>query len=138
MGLLIFPPRDQVLVGDASFWISVVASGRSEDILRAVPNNVVITDVAANELERGRAQGRYTIEGVEKLIAASLLSIVTCPEEAEPVYYDLVGGNAVESLDDGEACTLAYALHCSGCAVIDEKKATALASRRFPALISAS
>jgi predicted nucleic acid-binding protein len=131
---LIFPPKEQSLVGDASFWVSIVASGRSEDILRAIPNAVLITDVAANELERGRARGRNTFDGIQELIASSLLSVVTCPEEAEPVYYDLVGGNAVETLDDGEACTLAYALHSSGCAVIDEKKATVLARRRFPAL----
>jgi predicted nucleic acid-binding protein len=131
---LIFPPKGQALVGDASFWISAVASGRSDEILRAIPNNVVITDVAYNELERGRARGRRTIEGVERLVAANLLSVVSCPAEAEPVYFDLVGGNAAETLDDGEACTLAYALHFSGCAVIDEKKATALAGRRFPAL----
>jgi predicted nucleic acid-binding protein len=131
---LIFPPKNQVLVGDASFWISAVASGRSDDILRAISNDVVITDVAYNELERGRARGRRTIEGVEKLVAANLLSVVSCPAEAEPVYFDLVGGGAAETLDDGEASTLAYALHASGCAVIDEKKATALASRKFPAL----
>lgn len=134
MGRLIFPPRDQVLVGDASVWISLVASGRSGEILAAVPNTVVITDVALLELERGRASGRRTIEGVEKLIAAARLSVVSCPEEAEPIYFDLVGGSAAETLDDGEACTLAYALNCGGSALIDEKKATTLAARRFPTL----
>lgn len=134
MGLLIFPPNDQLLVGDASVWISLVASGHSDAILRAIPNRVVITDVAIEELERGRARGRSTIEGVEKLISAGLLSSVVCPEEAEPVYFELLGGNAAETLDDGEACTLAYALHAQGCALIDEKKATAIADRRFPKL----
>ena len=134
MGLLIFPPSEQALVGDASFWVSIVASGRSEDILRAIPNTMLITDIVADELERGRARGRNTFDGVQRLIASSLLSVVSCPEDAEHVYYDLVGGNAAETLDDGEACTLAYALHSSGCAVVDEKKATALARRRFPAL----
>ncbi len=134
MGRLIFPPRDQVLIGDASVWISLVATGRSGDILAAILNNIVITDVAVQELERGRASGRRTIEGVEQLIAAGQLSVVSCPEEAEPTYFDLVGGGAAETLDDGEACTLAYALHSRGCALIDEKKATALAARRFPAL----
>lgn len=134
MGLLIFPPSEQSLVGDASFWVSIVASGRSEDILRAIPNPMLITDIAVEELERGRARGRYTFDGVQSLIASSLLSVVTCPEEAEEVYYNLVGGDAAETLDDGEACTLAYALYSSSCAVIDEKKATALARRRYPAL----
>lgn len=138
MGLLIFPPSDQALIGDTSFWISIVATGRSDDILRAIPNTTLITDVAVSELERGRARGRNTIDEVENLIAASLLSVVTCPEEAEPVYFDLVGGNAAETLDDGEACTLAYALNCGCCAVIDEKKATALARRRFPQMVIAS
>jgi predicted nucleic acid-binding protein len=131
---LIFPPRDKVLIGDASVWISLVASGRSGDILAAVPNAFVITDVAVQELERGRASGRRTIEGVEQLIATKRLSVVSCPEEAEPTYFDLVGGRAAETLDDGEACTLAYAFHCGGCALIDEKKATGLAARRFPGL----
>jgi predicted nucleic acid-binding protein len=132
VGRLIFPPNGQVLVGDASVWISLVASGRCTEILQVIPNPVVITDVAFQELERGRARGRDTIEGVERLLAAKRVSIVSCPEEAEPIYFDLVGGNAAETLDDGEACTLAYALHAGGCALIDEKKATAIAARRFP------
>jgi hypothetical protein len=111
-----------------------VASGRSDAILRAIPNKVVITDIALSELERGRARGRRTIEGVERLIGNSLVSVVSCPEDAEAIFFELVGGNAAETLDDGEASTLAYALTCSGCAVIDEKKATAIAGRRFPSL----
>jgi predicted nucleic acid-binding protein len=134
VGLLIFPPESQSLVGDASVWISLMASGRSDEILRAIPNACVITDIAMAELERGRARGRDTIDGVERLVAKRIVSVVMCPEVAEPTFLELVGGNAADTLDDGEACTLAYALHTNGCALIDEKKATGLAARRFPSL----
>jgi predicted nucleic acid-binding protein len=134
VGLLIFPSKNQSLVGDASVWISLLASGRSDEILRAIPNACVVTDIAMAELERGRARGRDTIDGIERLVANGLVSVVTCPEAAESIFLELVGGNAAETLDDGEACTLAYALYCNGCALIDEKKATTLAARRFPSL----
>src|SRR5450432_4392344 len=134
MGLLTFPSRETRLVGDASVWINLIASKRAEAILAAIPNEIVITDVALRELEGGRARGRDTIDGVETLINQRAISVVSCPQDAEALFFDLVGGTAVETLDDGEACTLACAIHTNGAALIDEKKATNLAARRFPDL----
>jgi predicted nucleic acid-binding protein len=59
---------------------------------------------------------------------------VQCPEEADELYLDLIGGSAAETLDDGEACTLAHAFHTGNVALIDERKATAVAARRFPSM----
>jgi len=64
----------------------------------------------------------------------NLLSVIKCPEEVEELFLDLVGGDASDTLDDGEACTLVCAIHLGGAAIIDERKATNLAGRRFPDL----
>jgi len=50
----------------------------------------------------------------------------------------LVAGSAADTLDDGEAATLACALERGGIAVIDERKALRLCGARFPGLATAS
>jgi predicted nucleic acid-binding protein len=134
MGLLTFPPDNKPGIADASVWINIAASQHAAPILKALPYRLLITDVAMSELERGRHTGRTTIGVVEALVGAGLVTQVSCPEAADEIYLDLIGGSAIETLDDGEACTLAYAYHTDAVALIDERKATAVASRRFPSL----
>jgi predicted nucleic acid-binding protein len=50
----------------------------------------------------------------------------------------LVAGRASETLDDGEAATLALSLHLGATALIDERKAICIAAGRFPALTVAT
>jgi len=46
----------------------------------------------------------------------------------------LVSGLAADTLDDGEAATIAYALEHSASALIDERKAIKICAERFGAL----
>ncbi|MDQ0248788.1 putative nucleic acid-binding protein [Sphingomonas kyeonggiensis] len=126
------------LVADASVWINLVASGRARDVLHALPRPAIISSIALGELERGRDKGRSTHASVTPLIAAGYVMVVDLPEEMEDVYLSLVAGPASQTLDDGEAATLAIALHLGATALIDERKAISIAATRFPVLTVAT
>lgn len=126
------------LVADASVWINLVAGGRAVDVLRALPQPTIIPSIALSELERGRDKGRSAHAGVMPLIAAGYVTVIDLPEEAEDVYLNLVAGRASQTLDDGEAATLALALHLNATALIDERKAICIAATRFPVLTIAT
>ena len=123
------------LVGDASVWINLVATGRAEEILRSSPVELVITGTALGELENGRAKGRQTAEEVARLIEVGLVREVSLSSADEMVFLDLVAGPTSLTLDDGEAATIAYALGSGAIALIDERKATDLCMDHYPAII---
>lgn len=122
------------VVADASVWINLVAGGRAPDMLRVFPLPLQISRIALEELERGRDKGRITAERMEPLIAAGLVAVIDLPESAEELYLSLVAGPVSQTLDDGEAATLALALEVGGTAIIDERKAIGIAASRFPDL----
>ena len=123
------------LVGDASVWINLVATGRAEEILRSSPVELFITSTALGELENGRVKGRKTAAEMARLIAAGLVREVSLNSADEAVFLELVAGPTSLTLDDGEAATIAYALSSGTVALIDERKATDLCAHRYPALI---
>ena len=122
------------LVGDTSVWINLVAGGRAVDVLRALPKPTIIPSIALGELERGRDKGRSAYAGITPLIATGYVTVIDLPEAAEDTYLSLVAGRASQTLDDGEAATLALALHFGATALIDERKAIGIAAVRFPDL----
>jgi len=122
---------EQLLVADASVWINLVAGGRAVDVLCALASPTIIPNIALGELERGRDKGRCAYDGVAPLIAAGYVTVMDLPEEAEDVYLSLVAGRTAQTLDDGEAATLALALHLGATALIDERKAIGIAAARF-------
>ncbi len=128
------PDLAPLLVGDASFWISLVASSRVELLLDAFGGPSAITDIALAELERGRSKGRAAPDAVGALVRRGTIEVVCCAPDDEDLFLGLVVGAAVDTLDDGEAATLVCAARLGGAAVIDERKATTLASVRFPKL----
>lgn len=123
------------LVGDASVWINLVATGRADEILRSTPVELVITTTALGELESGRAKGRQTAGEVARLIEVGLVREVSLGPADDAVFLDLVAGPTRLTLDDGEAATIAYALGSETVALIDERKATDLCADRYPTLI---
>lgn len=126
------------LVADASVWINLVASGLAMDVLRALPTPTLIPRIALDELKRGQKKGHSAFAGVLPLIAEGLADVIDLPEEAEDTYLTLVAGPASQTLDDGEAATLALALHFGATALIDERKAISLAAAQYPDLIVAT
>jgi predicted nucleic acid-binding protein len=122
------------LVADASAIINLVASGSAAAVIAALPARVVVVDVVPRELESGRPRGRPACDGLSALAADGVVEILGLPDEAAPWFEELVVGPAVDTLDDGEAATIAYALACAGTALIDERKATRICAERFPLL----
>jgi hypothetical protein len=125
-------------VADASVWINLAATGCADRILRLYRGRLEITQTALSELERGRHKGRRTADDVAAWLHLGLMRVVEIdPRDAE-LFLSLVAGDAARTLDDGEAATLLCAHRVGTVAFIDERKATSLASTRFPSLTVAS
>jgi predicted nucleic acid-binding protein len=122
------------LVADASTVINLIATGNVRAIVSALPNRVLIVDVVRRELELGRARGREAPGRLDELAADGLVGFVDLGSDAMPAFEDLVVGTALETLDDGEAATIAYATTHSHTALIDERKANRICADRYPAL----
>lgn len=125
----------EVLVNDASIWINLAATGHIELVLRSSAVRHQITTTAFVELESGREKGRRTAGVVADLIAKGLVDQIPLSPTDEEVFMGLIIGAPGDTLDDGEAATIATALGASAIAMIDERKATALCKRRYPSLI---
>lgn len=122
------------LVADTSTVINLLATGCAPTIIRAVPNRILAVDVIPGELDTGRQRGRLQADGLQELVAAGHIEIVFLGDTGWQHFETLVAGHAVETLDDGEAATIAYAAECGAVAIIDEKKGTRLCASRFPGL----
>ena len=128
------PDPGTVLVADTSFWINLAATPDPAAILRALAAPVILADAALDDLKRGPARGWQSVEVVEALLAAGHTRVEALPSSALTHYATLVAGPAADTLDDGEAATLALAHAIGGIAIIDEKKGRRLSAARFPAL----
>ena len=126
------------LVADTSTVINVIATGCAEAILSALPNRVVVVDVVPSELDIGRARGHPHADRLRQLVDGAFIEIVSLGEHGMQVFENLVVGTAAETLDDGEAGTIAYAFEHSAVALIDERKAVRICAERYPALFTAS
>jgi predicted nucleic acid-binding protein len=134
MGL---PPSwsdDELLVIDTSVVINLIATGCGNEILRALRSPVLVVDVVAYELEGGRLKGRRDADRLVKLVDAGLIAIAALGDPGLLHFEDLVVGAGPETLDDGEAATIAYALETGARAFVDERKAIRLCGQRFPQL----
>lgn len=123
---------EPMLVLDTSIVINLNATGFAEKILGALPYRLVIPDVVEGELESGRPKGRQDAAKLLQLVKAGLVSMVTLGEHGLLHFETLVVGAATETLDDGEAATIALAFEANACAIIDERKALRLCAARFP------
>jgi predicted nucleic acid-binding protein len=123
----------EALIADTSAVINLNATGRAREILRVIPNRFLVVDVVSAELEQGRRRGRADADLLHELVAEGLVEIVSMDESAASHFERLVVGPASQTLDDGEATTIAYAASRETIVVIDERKATRLCAELFPA-----
>jgi predicted nucleic acid-binding protein len=123
-----------LVVADASVIISLNATGCAPEIIRALPNRLVVVDVVPAELDTGRPRGRQDADRLNDLVAAGLLDITKLGDAAEQHFESLVVGPAAETLDDGEAATIAYAVAHGAVPLIDERKANRICAERFASL----
>lgn len=127
-------PSSQTIVVDASVAINLNASGSASQILRAHPGTFVVTGNVVGELGRCARTGRDDRSLAVALIAAGVLAQVTLQGGALNRFEMLTIGNSADTLDDGEAATIAYAAEVTGVALIDERKARRICAARSPSV----
>jgi predicted nucleic acid-binding protein len=132
MGLSYLADLAVPIVLDASAAINLNASGFAEAVLRALPNRAVMAEIAMNELTGDFRTGRRDAEIMAALTRSDLITIVQLSEIQQRHFETLVVGPAVETLDDGEAATIAYAAESDAVAILDERKAIRICTVRYP------
>ena len=126
------------LVLDTSTAINLNATGCSALVLGALPFEIILTDVVLGELQDDARNGRRDGELVEELVTAGLCRIANIDEADELLFGELVIGLGTDTLDDGEASTIAYSVNQNAVAVLDERKARRICAERYPSLRIAS
>ena len=124
--------RPAPVVADTSVVINLNATGCAEAILRALPNRCVVVEQVSLELQIGRRTGRPDADALAVLIQENLIEHAQLEEVGLVHFADLVTGPAAETLDDGEAATIACAIERGAVALVDERKANRICAERFP------
>lgn len=122
------------IILDTSAAINLSATGCCSQVLAAVQARCVVSEALLSELQDGARRGKHELEEFSVLIDSGNVEVASFDTEAEAIFETLVAGSAVETLGDGEAATIALALARQAVPVIDERKATSLCHRKFPAL----
>ena len=126
--------RPAPVVADTSVVINLNATGCSEAILGALPNPCVVPEDVSLELQAGRRTGRGDADALAALIDRRLVEHSQLGDVGLSHFAGLVGGAAADTLDDGEAATIACAVERSAIALIDDRKAIRICAERFPRL----
>ena len=126
--------RTAPVVADTSVVINLNATGCAEAILRALPNRCVVVEQVSLELQVGRRTGRPDADALAVLIQENLIEHAQLGDAGLVHFADLVTGPAAQTLDDGEAATVACAIERGAVALVDERKAIRICAERFPGL----
>lgn len=136
MSLSAFPADpNAVVIADASVVIGLNASGHARQVIGMSKCQVIVPDNASNELAIGASFGHDDGVQLDALVAAGLVERMVLDEAALMIYEALIDGTYGETLDDGEAATIALAVQHGGVAVLDEKKARRMCGRHFPRVV---
>lgn len=122
------------IVIDASVVINLNATGCAAGILGAVPSPFLVTDNVRAELRFGSRNGHNDEERLKALVASGAVGGAVLDAQGLAIYETLIRGAAAQTLDDGEAATIACAVQMNGIAMIDERKARKICADRFQAL----
>ena len=122
------------VVVDTSVVINLNATGCAEAVLRSLPNRCVVVEDVLLELQVGRQTGRGDADALAVLIEQHLVEHTRLGKAGRSHFATLLTGSAAETLDDGEAATIACAIERSAVALIDERKAVRICAERFPNL----
>lgn len=128
----------QSIILDTSAAINLNATGYLERIVEALPSPVAVTEILMIELKRGLDAGYSDFDSINGLLRQGQIDVIGLCALSEPHFESLVIGPATETLDDGEAATIAQAIALNAIPVIDERKANRLCATRYPDLGLAS
>ncbi|MET4016620.1 PIN domain-containing protein [Bradyrhizobium sp. S3.2.12] len=123
------------LVLDTSVLINLHASKNGERILMAIPNDVVVSEIVAGELEHETSRRNGELGFLHALVTGGIVTLTTMTDAEYEIFRELTSTSS--SLDDGEAATIAIAAARHFLPVIDERRgrirASALMKARSPA-----
>jgi predicted nucleic acid-binding protein len=123
-------PRARI-VADSSAIINLNATQCAAEILRALPERVIVVDIVVGELEDGRRKGRSDADMLAELRKDGLVEIDGLGNPGNVLFERLVVGPASATLDDGEAATIAYAVEHSLGVVVDDNKARRICREQY-------
>ena len=116
------------LVLDTSVLINLYASRRGSHILDALPNDILVPEIVAAELEHETSQTKGEQQFLQDLVATCKVWITALNEREYQVFGSLVSGSP--SLGDGEAATIATAVCRCHLPIIDERQGRVQAQAR--------
>jgi predicted nucleic acid-binding protein len=126
------------LIADASVVIGLNASGYARRILALTSCRILVPENASQELTLGAKFGHDDGEQLDQLVGEGLIERVALGQAALGVYEALIDGTYGETLDDGEAATIAVAAERRAVALLDEKKARRMCAQHFPDILRGS
>ncbi len=132
--------RTVPVIADTSVVINLNATQCAETILEALPNPFLVVSEVVLELESGLQAGRNDAAALDGWHASGRAQIVPLGDTGTRHFFSLVSGPAAQTLDDGEAATIAHALETEPPAIplIDERKASRICADRFAHLVTGS
>ena len=122
------------LIADTSVIINLLASGDAEQIFSGIKNPICIVEQIIDELEVGSDNGHLDQSILNTLIDNGTVQMVSLNDDGWDVFGELVCGPTPNTLDDGEAATLAYCVTNGSVPIIDEKKANRICQDQYPSL----
>ncbi len=134
MGLSCLTDPKAIVVCDASTVINLNATGYAVTILKALPNPFVISEIALAELQEDKRSNRNDAKLAAELESLGLFKVMPLDDASSGHFERLVAGKTIDTLDDGEAATIACAVAIGAIPIIDERKATRICRERYPAL----
>lgn len=132
--------RTVPVVADTSVVINLNATQCAETILDALPNPFLVVPEVVLELESGLHSGRNDAAALDGWRASRRVQVVPLGDTGTGYFFKLVSGLASQTLDDGEAATIALALEAEPPAIplMDERKANRICANRFAHLVTGS
>lgn len=118
------------LILDTSVLINLHASTHGGRILSCLPNDILVPEIVASELEHETSKNNGEHQFIQDLAANRKVRLVALDEREYEVFESLVSGSP--SLDDGEAATIATAACRSYLPIIDERKVRQRAQEYIP------
>ncbi len=113
------------LVPDTSVLINLHACTFGEQVLRAIPNEIVLPETVVAELNHETSHASGENGFVQRLISKNVVKVVQMDDAAVRLFEAMI--RSPNSLDDGEAATIAVAVSQGFLPVVDERKGRAQA-----------
>ena len=112
-------------VPDTSVLINLHACSFGEQVLRAIPNDIVLPETVVAELNHETSHANGENGFIQRLILENVVKVVQMNDAAARLFETMI--RSPGSLDDGEAATIAVAVSQGFRPVVDERKGRARA-----------